>query len=696
MVPVFVLSGFLGSGKTTLLNALLKEPAFANTAVIVNEFGEIGLDHLLIARGSDNVVLLDAGCLCCTIAESLHETLADLNFRKVRGEIPPFERVIIETTGLAVPGPILNTLLGHRLVTDHYRLEAVVVAVDAQHALANLDVAAEVALQIAVADRLVITKRDLVPVQDALVARLDAINPHAARFDARDAGALTALFGPGERYRLPHRFVHAGVRAANRRGLHVDAANRVRADAFVLPHPPTWSGIAAWWGVAQHRVRRPVAALQGPARNRGDRRDRVRAGRAADISCTRASVRLARRRSSIASRLHHARRRRGRIAPHAARIRCSGGHAARNEAVGLSVGEPAMSSDFVLRGGIVVRPEHSPAPMDILVRDGRIAALLAPGEPVAEGVPVQAATGLHVFPGLIDAHVHFGFGEKITEYDTETIYAAQGGFTTILGYFLNNEAYADVFAREQGYAQTRCRVDYGFHFSTANELHIRELEQYVRDYGVTSFKYFMNFKGEEGRYLGLDGTDDGYLYDLLAESARVGRATIVCHTENIEVVNRIRRRVQAEGGNTLRDWARCKPPFTEAESCVRAMYFAERLGARIYVPHLSTRLALDEVRKWRRRYDDVYRRDLSALPDAHRGFGPRRNRQGESAVSFRRRSRRDLGGACRRVDRRRCFRPLSAQARDQGEEPVARVAGLPRHRDDPARTARPKDFTRAA
>ena len=265
-----------------------------------------------------------------------------------------------------------------------------------------------------------------------------------------------------------------------------------------------------------------------------------------------------------------------------------------------------MSGDFVLRGGIVVRPEHSPAPMDILVRDGRIAALLAPGEPVTEGVPVQAATGLHVFPGLIDAHVHFGFGEKITEYDTETIYAAQGGFTTILGYFLNNEAYADVFAREQGYAQTRCRVDYGFHFSTANELHIRELEQYVRDYGVTSFKYFMNFKGEEGRYLGLDGTDDGYLYDLLAESARVGRATIVCHTENIEVVNRIRRRVQAEGGNTLRDWARCKPPFTEAESCVRAMYFAERLGARIYVPHLSTRLALDEVRKWRRRYDDVY------------------------------------------------------------------------------------------
>jgi dihydropyrimidinase len=265
-----------------------------------------------------------------------------------------------------------------------------------------------------------------------------------------------------------------------------------------------------------------------------------------------------------------------------------------------------MSQDFVLRGGDVVRPDHRTEPLDVLVRGGRIAGLLRPGERVAEGTPEQRADGLHVFAGLIDAHVHFGFGEKITEYDTETAHAAQGGFTTILGYFLNNEAYTDVFRREQGYAESRCRVDYGFHFSTANELHIRELESYVRDYGVTSFKYFMNFKGEEGRYLGLDGTDDGYFYDLLAESARVGQATIVCHTENIEVVNRLRRRVQAEGGGTLRDWARSKPPFTESEACLRAMYFAEHLDARLYIPHLSTRLALDEVRRWRNRYAEVY------------------------------------------------------------------------------------------
>ena len=262
-------------------------------------------------------------------------------------------------------------------------------------------------------------------------------------------------------------------------------------------------------------------------------------------------------------------------------------------------------SDFVLRGGEVVFPDRKPAKHDVLVEGGKVKALLPPGAAVPPGMPEQSAAGLHVFPGLIDAHVHFGFGEKITEYSTETVYAAQGGFSTILGYFLNNEAYADVYKREQEYARTRCHVDYGFHFSAANEPHITELGMYVSDYGVTSFKYFMNFKGEEGRYLGLDGTDDGYFHALLAESARAGRPTIVCHTENIEIVNRSRRAIQAAGGGTLKDWSASKPAITESEPCIRAMYFAERLGAKVYFPHISSRLALDEVRRWRKRYADV-------------------------------------------------------------------------------------------
>jgi dihydropyrimidinase len=262
--------------------------------------------------------------------------------------------------------------------------------------------------------------------------------------------------------------------------------------------------------------------------------------------------------------------------------------------------------NFILRGATVVDAFTQPTQQDVLVIEGKIAARLSPGTPVDKGLPIIDGKGLIAFPGLIDAHVHFGFAEKITEYETETIYAAQGGFSTVLGYFLNNEDYKDVYEREQAYAKTRCYVDYGFHFSAANEMHIAQMAQYVKTYGVTSFKYFMNFKGEEGRYLGLDGTDDGFFYDLLSSAAQLKGVTIVCHTENIEIVNRLRSKIQSIESPTLKDWARAKPPFTEAESCVRAMYFAEQLGTQIYIPHISTRLALNEVRKWRDRYDRVF------------------------------------------------------------------------------------------
>jgi dihydropyrimidinase len=262
--------------------------------------------------------------------------------------------------------------------------------------------------------------------------------------------------------------------------------------------------------------------------------------------------------------------------------------------------------DMLIADGTVVDPTLGLRAQDIGVKDGKIAALLAPksGEAARE---IIDASRLHVFPGLIDAHVHFGFGEPITEYTTETIYAAQGGFTTVIGYFLNNEPYGGVFERELAYAKPRAHVDFAFHFSTASELHIEELDSYVHKYGVTSFKYFMNFKGEEGRYLGLDGTDDGYLYALLEKAASIGPVTVVLHTENIEIVNRLRRQMLTTGREPdLRDWAAVKPPFTEAEGVIRALYFAEHLGARIYIPHLSTRMALDEVRRWRDRYDNVF------------------------------------------------------------------------------------------
>ncbi len=249
LTPVFVLSGFLGSGKTTLLNNVLKNVGFTNTAVVVNEFGEIGLDHLLIRRSSDTVVLLEAGCLCCTIAESLHETLADLNFQRIRGEIPAFERVIVETTGLADPAPILNTLLGHRLVTDYYQLEAVVVTADAQHAMEGISTHPEIAKQLAIADRIVVTKLDLAEHTDGLILQLRLINPAAVLIEYRDQWCAAAAFAPGEKHglrtqKIPAAWIGVGHSHAHDAYRH-DA--KIRAHCFVIPDPTSWAGIAAWW-----------------------------------------------------------------------------------------------------------------------------------------------------------------------------------------------------------------------------------------------------------------------------------------------------------------------------------------------------------------------------------------------------------------------------------------------------------------
>lgn len=199
-LPVSVLTGFLGGGKTTLLAHLIRQPGMARVACVINEFGEVGLDHLLIARSAEDTVVLEGGCICCTVRNDLIDTLHALFMRRLRGEIPEFDRVVIETTGLADPAPILHTLMSHPLIAARYRLDGVIAVVDAVHGATWFDQYPESVKQAAVADRLVVTKSDVATPDTTagLIARLRALNPAAAVIVAvQGVVAPAALFDAG-------------------------------------------------------------------------------------------------------------------------------------------------------------------------------------------------------------------------------------------------------------------------------------------------------------------------------------------------------------------------------------------------------------------------------------------------------------------------------------------------------------------
>jgi len=248
--PVFLLTGFLGSGKTTLLNRALKEPALANTAVVVNELGEIGLDQVVIAQATDNVVLLDAGCLCCANTGALHETLADLDGRRARGEIPPFERVIIETSGAADPAPLLNVLLGHPLVTGAYAFEATVCAIDAQHFLASRSEYPELDKQAAIAERLYVTKRDLADPQ-AVLDFLRELNPEAEILAS--PAELFSSYDGARKFKV-------SLQGPIRSRAHFSG---IRAHAFRPPPPVTWAGWSAWSRLAREEFGARLIRVKG-------------------------------------------------------------------------------------------------------------------------------------------------------------------------------------------------------------------------------------------------------------------------------------------------------------------------------------------------------------------------------------------------------------------------------------------------
>jgi G3E family GTPase len=271
LTPVNLITGFLGSGKTTLLQRLLGDPALGDTAVLINEFGEVGLDHHLLERIDDTMVLLQSGCLCCTIRGELSQSIKDLHSRRERGLVPNFRRLVIESTGLADPFPILSTVRADPVLRHHFRLGNVIATVDAVNGAAQLARQPECTKQVAVADRLVLTKTDLADgaTADALVARLRRLNPSAplwrAADDQLDAAALLShdLVALGGKSALAQRWFAQEVEVephAHDRNRHGDA---IHAFSLIFDRPLDWTLFGLWLTMLLHRHGNAVLRVKG-------------------------------------------------------------------------------------------------------------------------------------------------------------------------------------------------------------------------------------------------------------------------------------------------------------------------------------------------------------------------------------------------------------------------------------------------
>ena len=254
LIPVNVVTGFLGSGKTSILQRLLVAPDLRDTAVLVNEFGEVGLDHHLLEGATESTLLLDNGCVCCAIRGDLQDSLRDLFSRRERGEIPAFRRVVIETSGLADPVPIAYTVLTEPVIQHHFRLGSVITAVDAVNGARQLESHAESVKQAAVADRLVLTKTDLAEPEATLalensLRRLNASAPirRAAEQELSAEELLVEdLFDPAGKQAEVARWLEAGAEAAQS-DQHVHAHDPgIVSFSLRYDRPLDWSAFGIW------------------------------------------------------------------------------------------------------------------------------------------------------------------------------------------------------------------------------------------------------------------------------------------------------------------------------------------------------------------------------------------------------------------------------------------------------------------
>ncbi len=268
--PVDLITGFLGSGKTTLLRRLLADPVLADTAVLINEFGEIGLDHLLLGRIDETMVLLQSGCLCCSIREELADAMKGLLSRRERGEVPPFKRLVVETTGLADPFPILSTIHAEPVLKHHFRIGNVITTVDAVNGRGQIERQFETLKQIAAADRLIVTKTDLIDCTDVDKLRFDIrrINPDAPIWsngaDKIDARLLLSSGKTNWAKPIREKWSSPAIHVHDKNDNHgSDPHGAVSAFAMIVDRPIDWTSFGLWLTMLLNRHGTDVLRVKG-------------------------------------------------------------------------------------------------------------------------------------------------------------------------------------------------------------------------------------------------------------------------------------------------------------------------------------------------------------------------------------------------------------------------------------------------
>lgn len=264
--------------------------------------------------------------------------------------------------------------------------------------------------------------------------------------------------------------------------------------------------------------------------------------------------------------------------------------------------------DLALRGGTAMLPGVGPRKADVYIKDGKIAAI-ASAESAMDADESVNVEGKWVFPGVIDAHVHLGQDisapKTVADAEKETASAAAGGVTTMIAYLMSPQPYEEVFPGAKEVMAANSHTDFGFHFCVVTPEQVQSMQTYAKDFGVSSFKVFTNFRGQEGAYLGLPGNDDAFLFDALQAAADSG-SMIAQHAENIELVWRLRESTPQEPDAGLVAWNAIRPTYVEAEAEGRVGYLASVVDASAYAVHVTSAESLKAIRRQQNDYRNLY------------------------------------------------------------------------------------------